>query len=243
MGLVSGHVLGHVLAEDRIELASGDLRRPLSGLELPLRLDLMMPEGSPWELELGFGKGRYLLGRAAAEPGTGFLGIEVARPYYRIAARRASRRGLANLHLLAGDARYVLAVVLPARFARAVHVYFPDPWPKLRHHKRRFLDPQSIDLVLDKLLPDGTFSFATDHADLGAAVAELLRRHPGLEVSERSTVWDGGPRTNYERKYVDEGRPILRLEARWADPRAPRELHPDGATAILVAPNVGGQVL
>jgi len=103
-------------------------------------LDLV-PGAGEWEVEIGFGKGRFLLDQAAARPERRFLGIEVASKYYRLCRQRAERRGLDNVLVVRGEALYLLSAVFPARFAAALHVYFPDPWPKSRHHKRRLFDP------------------------------------------------------------------------------------------------------
>jgi tRNA (guanine-N7-)-methyltransferase len=179
----------------------------------PLALDALVPGGGPWAAEIGFGKGRYLLRRCLEFPERRFLGIELVSEYHRLFVGRARRRGIANWLALRGEALYLLAAVLPRGFAAELHVYFPDPWPKSRHHKRRLFDPETIDLVLGLLAPGGRLSFATDFLDYGEQVAEILAGCSGLEVARRDGVWDDGPRTNYEAKYVAEGRPILRLEA------------------------------
>ena len=219
------------------ELAFAGERRALAEVPLPLDLAAYLPGATAWELEIGFGKGRFLLRRAEESPTEGFCGIEMAGRYYRLAARRASRRGLGNLMLLRGEALYLLSVALPQGFARAIHVYFPDPWPKSRHHKRRFLDPEALDLILEKLLPGGTLFFATDHCGYGEAVMEVLSSQPGLRLRRRDAGWEGGPRTNYEAKFVREGRPILRLEARWSGRAGGAGLHPAGELGVVVAPD------
>jgi tRNA (guanine-N7-)-methyltransferase len=197
----------------------------------------LVPGAAPWELEIGFGKGRFLLARAAERRDRRFLGLELAGEYFRLAARRLARRGLANAALVRGEALYLLAAVLPRAFARELHVYFPDPWPKSRHQRRRLFSPASVDLVLGALEPGGRLCFATDHLDYGAEVEAILAGCPGLTVARRSGGWEDGPRTNYEAKYVEEGRPILRLEAVLAG--APG-LHPAGAREVLVACAVAG---
>ena len=215
-----------------IELASRGRGLTLSETGLPLDLERLVPGTAPWELEIGFGKGRYLLARALAEPPVRLLGIEMASKYFRMVKRRAERRGLDNVALVQGEALYLMSTVLPARTFRAVHVYFPDPWPKDRHHKRRLFDSDTVDLLLSLLAPDGRLFFATDHLDYGASVADLLESHPALEV-ERLTAWPEGARTNYELKYEREGRPILRLGA-GVRPGVPL-IHPEGRDALAVA--------
>ncbi len=210
---------------------------PVAALPAPLPLAELLPGGGPWEVEIGFGKGRYLLRRAAEDPGRRFLGVEIAGAYRRLFVERARRRGLANWLALEGEALYLLAAVLPAGFAAAVHVYFPDPWPKERHHRRRLFDASTVDLVLGLLAPGGRLWFATDHLGYGERVAEILEGYPGLAL-RRHEAWPEGPRTNYEAKYAAEGRPILRLEAipavSSAGAAGTPPLHPAGAAAVLV---------
>lgn len=215
-----------------VRVASAAGETGLTELGAPLPLDALVPGGDGWEVEIGFGKGRYLVRRCAEDPERRFLGIELATEYYRMLVGRAARRGLANWVALRGDALFLLAAVLPAGFAAAVHVYFPDPWPKSRHHKRRLFEPETVDLVLGLLRPGGRLLFATDFLEYGALVAEILESFPGLCVERRERVWDEGPRTNYEAKYIEEGRPILRLEATL---QGPAVLHPRGAAGVLVA--------
>jgi len=207
--------------------------RGLAATAAPLPLDELVPGEGPWEVEIGFGKGRYLLRRCQEEPGRRFLGIELAAEYWGTFVERARRRGLANWIALRGDALALLSAMVPHGFAAAVHVYFPDPWPKSRHHKRRLFDPETVDLVLALLRPGGRLLFATDFLEYGALVQEILESYPGLSVTRRDRPWDDGARTNYEAKYLVEGRPILRLEAT-LDPGAAL-LHPRGAQGVLVA--------
>jgi tRNA (guanine-N7-)-methyltransferase len=206
---------------------------PLRQHATPLDFDALAPGGGPWEVELGFGKGRYLLTRASAEPENRFLGVEVAHQYFRVLAGRARRRGLRNLVVVRGEALGLLATVLPTGFARALHVYFPDPWPKARHQRRRLFDPESVDLVLGVLAPGGTLFFATDFLEYGESVVELLSEVPWLSLRRRVGPWPEGARTNYERKYLEEGRAILRLEAR-REGATQIGLHPAGGAGVTV---------
>ena len=185
----------------------------LAHLAAPLQLEELLSGDGPWEVEIGFGKGRFLLRRAAVEPEGRFLGIEVARKYYRLAQKRMRKQALTNVILIGGEALYLLSVALPAAFASVLHVYFPDPWPKSRHQKRRLFDPDSVDLVIGLLQPGGRLYFATDHLEYGDLVAEILESHPAVTVKIHQGLWEDGPRTNYEAKYEAEGRPIRRLVA------------------------------
>jgi tRNA (guanine-N7-)-methyltransferase len=217
-----------------IAASSGDAEYTLRELAVPLDLGSFVPSARAWEVELGFGKGRYLLHRAECEPDRGFVGVEMAGSYYRLAKRRMCRRELTNAVLLHGEALYLLSVVLPRGFASTVHVYFPDPWPKARHQKRRLFDIETIDLVLDLLTDEGRLFFATDFLEYGEVVREILDSHPMVEVSEVPGPWPGGARTNYEAKYMREGRPILRLEVGRTSARDDA-LHPRGEASVLAA--------
>jgi tRNA (guanine-N7-)-methyltransferase len=212
-------------------VAVAEREEPLRRWPAPLSLDDWLAGPRPWEVELGFGKGRYLLQRAQAEPEGRFLGIEVVSRYYKMVRRRMRHREIDNLLLMRGEALYLLATTVPPGTAQAVHVYFPDPWPKSRHQKRRLFDADTVDLVLGLLAPGGRLFFATDFAEYGGRVTELLEGHPGLEV-ERLGAWPEGPRTNYEMKYVQEARPIVRLAARCP---ATAGLHPLGRQAVVAA--------
>lgn len=214
--------------------STGQRQLALEELPQPLDLDELLPGDGAWEVELGFGKGRYLLERAMAHPERRFLGVEVASKYFRLLDRRAARRGLDNLLRIRGEALYLLAAILPRSFAEILHVYFPDPWPKSRHHKRRLFDPETVDLVLGVLAPGGELFFATDHLEYGEEVQELLASFPGLTVERRDEPWPDGARTHYEAKYVAAGREILRLTAR-LDQAAPPGLHQRGRPGILSA--------
>lgn len=218
-------------------LADRDLT--LGDLHLPLDLDHLIPSADdlerPWEVELGFGKGRYLLRSAQEHPERRYLGIEIVSKYYRLLLTRSRRRGLDNLMVVRGEALYLLSTVLPQGFASALHVYFPDPWHKHRHNKRRMFDPETVDLVLGALRPGGTLFFATDYLEYGDLVTEILQSHPDLDVELVEEPWPDGARTNYEAKFIAEGRPIRRLRARLSDSVDRPSFHPRGEKGIVAA--------
>ena len=98
----------------------------------------------PVHIEIGTGKGTFLLNQARAQPGDNFLGIEWARKYYRYAVDRIGRWGLTNVRIIRTDAATFLADFIPDDSVECFHIYFPDPWPKKRHHKRRFIRPDNL---------------------------------------------------------------------------------------------------
>lgn len=214
-------------------------RRLLADLPCPLSAEQLfgsdLPSPAGWHLEIGCGKGRFLLSSARAAPQAGFIGIEMVARYARLLAGRAARQRVENLAVIHGEALYLLATHLPWGFADSLHIYFPDPWPKSRHHRRRLLDAATVDLVLGVLKPGGRLNFATDYLDYGEAVVELLENAPSIaEIRCRRGEWPDGVRTNWEGKFMTEGRPILRLEAERAVADVPC-LHPLGRDRILAA--------
>ena len=213
-------------------------RHELRDLASPVDLDTLVPGDGPWEVELGFGKGRYLLRRAQEDPDRRFLGIEIVSKYFRLLEGRAARRSLPNLVASRGEALYLLSAALPRAFAEVVHVYFPDPWPKARHQKRRLFDPTTVDLVVGLLAPGGRLLFASDFLEYGEQVVDLLNGYPDLEVERHEAPWPEGPRTNYEAKFMREGRPIVRLTATRARGLT---LHPDGCDDVRVAPRLAAE--
>jgi tRNA (guanine-N7-)-methyltransferase len=169
----------------------------------------------PVELEVGSGKGLFLANAAQAEPAHNFLGVEVARKYAQRAAERLAKHGLANVRVVAGDARLFLARYVPPASLCAVHVYFPDPWWKKRHKKRRvFAEPLVADIERT-LLPGGELRVATDVEEYFGVIRSLVAGHPRFQ--ERPAPEPRIPEheldylTNFERKYRIEGRPIYRV--------------------------------
>lgn len=161
----------------------------------------------PVEIEVGIGKGRYLIAAAQAQPQTNFIGIEWAAKYLRIALERSQKRRLFNLRLVRADAREFVEFFVPSASVRAFHLYFPDPWPKKRHHKRRLFNAAFLDEVARTLEPGGRLWLATDHGDYFAAMQEVLAAD--CRFREVEADW-GAVKTNYEEKYLRAGKPILR---------------------------------
>lgn len=204
----------------------------LLSLPAPVDIEALLPGDGPWEVEIGYGKGKYLLEQARQHPERRYLGVEVVSKYYKMLTRRTRYWQATNLLNIRGEALYLLTSILPRGFAERLHIYFPDPWPKAKHHRRRLLDPETLDLVLGVLAPGAELCFATDFLDYGERVMEILQGYPGLELEPVLDPWPDGARTNYEAKYMEEGRPIIRCRARIAEPT---RLHPRGEAGITAA--------
>jgi tRNA (guanine-N7-)-methyltransferase len=169
----------------------------------------------PVELEIGSGKGLFLANAAQAEPGHNYLGVELSRKYARLAAERLAKRGLANVRVVAGDARLFLARYVPPASLRAVHVYFPDPWWKKRHKKRRVFGEPLVADIERTLQPGGELRVATDVEEYFGVIRSLVAGHPRFQErplpEARMPEHDLDYLTNFERKYRIEGRPIYRV--------------------------------
>lgn len=165
-----------------------------------------------FELEIGCGKGGFLLSRARANPDTRLLGIEWAGKFFRYTADRMARWGMANVRIMRTDAGLFVTRHLPPACVSVLHLYHPDPWPKKRHHKRRIIQPAFVEAVAKVLTPEGRWLLQSDHAEYFAHMQEHLRACPALRPiawDEQDIVlaedWAG---TNFEIKYRREGRPI-----------------------------------
>ncbi len=175
---------------------------------------------APLEVEIGSGKGLFIAGAAQAEPARNFLGIEVARKYAEYAAARLARLGLANARMVHGDGLRVFHELLPAGSVAAVHVYFPDPWWKARHKKRRVLNEPFLRDVERVLVPGGALHFWTDVAEYFETTLELSAActtlSGPLEVAERDPAHDLDYRTHFERRTRLVSKPVYRAEFRKA---------------------------
>jgi len=170
----------------------------------------------PVHIEIGSGRATFLLNQAKACPRVNFLGIEWARKYYRYAVDRIGRWALTNVRIIRTDAAAFLADFVSADSVDCFHIYFPDPWPKKRHHKRRFLNSANLEQLLRCMKTTGVIKVATDHADYFEQIQKVLTDQGSrLEETEFLTTagadqgeWVG---TNFERKYLKEQRPIYTI--------------------------------
>jgi tRNA (guanine-N7-)-methyltransferase len=161
-------------------------------------------------LEIGFGGGEHLAAQAAAHPGIGFIGCEVFDNGVARLVAAVARQGLGNVRIFADDARLLLAA-LPAQSVERVFILFPDPWPKMRHHKRRLVTAATLDRLAEILADGGELRLATDDPDYLAAMLALTTAHPAFawqarrpaDWQERPPDW---PPTRYEEKARAAGR-------------------------------------
>jgi tRNA (guanine-N7-)-methyltransferase len=169
------------------------------------------------EVEIGIGKGRFLLTLAQARPDVSLLGVDWANEFLRIGESRASKRGLANVRFIRVDARELVRAI-PEASVSAYYIFYPDPWPKTRQQKRRFLNPSNAIELGRTLVPGGGLHVATDHPDYWQVIEGVLA---GVRELERLPTFGGdefplpvdAPLTNFEEKYRVAGRE--RFRASW----------------------------
>jgi tRNA (guanine-N7-)-methyltransferase len=144
-------------------------------------LDRVFGRQAPRALEIGFGDGATLVELATGSPGTDFIGVEVHPPGIGRCLLEIEARGISNVRVIAHDAVEVLQSQLPPGSFDEVLLYFPDPWPKKRHHKRRIVQPVFATLVASRLKPGGLLRLATDWAPYAEWMLEVLDAEPALE--------------------------------------------------------------
>jgi tRNA (guanine-N7-)-methyltransferase len=182
----------------------------------PAPLDFVMVFGNARqvEMEIGFGKGLFLLNSALARPDVNFFGVEIERKYQLFTATRMAKRGLVNVRLACGDARAVLRAHIRTDSVHAIHVYFPDPWWKTRHRKRRLWTAEFAAECARVIRAGGMLHTATDVEEYSRIIAGHLAKQPQLRElpapGEKTPEHDLDFLTNFERKSRQAGRAIYR---------------------------------
>jgi tRNA (guanine-N7-)-methyltransferase len=184
--------------------ALGELgpRHVLAYRPAPLDLAEAFGRAAPTILEIGFGMGAATAAIAAAHPEFDYLGIEVHTPGVGALLRLIGEQGLANLRIVQHDAVEVLRDMIPEDSLDGVHIFFPDPWPKKRHHKRRLIQPEFVRLLASRIKPGGYLHLATDWEDYAQHMLAVLDAEPLL----LNTAPDYAPRPDY--------RPLTKFEQR-----------------------------
>ncbi len=195
-----------------------DIILPADCLDGPIDWPRLFGNDNGVEVEIGTGKGTFLINAARANPRINYLGIEWANKYYKYAADRARRWDLANIRMIRCDAKDFIARHTPPQSVQTLHIYFPDPWPKKRHHKRRLFDSNFVAAAVKALVPDGQLHVVTDHKEYFDIIEPLLAGCVQLQLSDFKPCdtaglgeWVG---TNFERKYLAQGRTIYSCTAR-----------------------------
>jgi tRNA (guanine-N7-)-methyltransferase len=170
----------------------------------PFDAEAVFGRVAPLVLEIGSGMGEATAAMAAADPARDVLAVEVHTPGLGNLLRLVEAAGLRNVRVLEADAREVLGALLPPDSLDELRIYFPDPWPKARHAKRRLVTPVLLDLAASRLRPGGRLHVATDWADYAEQALQLVRSHPSYEQvqSDRGTR----PVTRFEQRGRDAGR-------------------------------------
>ena len=189
---------------------------PLYGLPYDgaaIDLHALFGRDAPCVLEIGFGNGDTLVEQAAAAPECDFLGIEVHEPGVGHCLIRAHEAKVSNLRLICHDAIEVLEHgIAPASLSR-INLYFPDPWPKKRHHKRRIVKPSFLALCANRLAPGGALHIATDWSNYAEHIDEVLASDSHFSLAERRTHSGDRPldrpRTKFEQRGLRLGHEIV----------------------------------
>lgn len=162
-------------------LKSGWQRWGLDFADQPIDLPGLFSNTNPITLEIGFGSGDSLASQAAANPNNNFLGVEVHQPGLGHLLMQAEALALTNLRVINHDAVPVLQLMIAPGALACIQIFFPDPWPRRRHHKRRLVQQPFLDLAVSRLEPGGLLHLATDWPHYAESIAGLLSAHPGLE--------------------------------------------------------------
>lgn len=207
-----------VAMQSKHELIVEPIGLDIEALARPIDWREMFGNDHPVELEIGMGKGTFITEQAKARPEVNFFGIEWARWFWRYASDRLRRNGCLNARTVRAEASYFLNEFVPTGSVSVLHIYFPDPWPKARHHKRRLIQEKFMPLMQRILIPHtGRVQIVTDHQDYFEQIQNEVSRANGLKIIEYNRPGSAGQGeyvgTNFERKYRREGRPFYALAA------------------------------
>jgi tRNA (guanine-N7-)-methyltransferase len=200
---------------DRLWPVLGTQARSADGPAGPLDTDAWFGRSAPVVLEIGSGTGTSTLAMAKAEPGVDVVAVEVYRRGLAQLLSAIDGEGVTNIRLVRGDGVDVLEHMFGPESLAGVRVFFPDPWPKARHHKRRLLQPDTVALIADRLRPGGVLHAATDHPGYAEQIAECGDAEPRLRrVAPESAglpISVTRPITKYETKARDAGSAVAEL--------------------------------
>lgn len=189
-----------------------DLQLHPESVEPPICWEAVFGNTHPIEVEIGSGRGRFLYEAASRLPGTNFLGIEHWKKRWVYTLGRLTKHGLTNARIVGLNAIDFVETMVAPESVHAFHIYFPDPWPKRRHQKRRIFSPNFIDVLALRLLQGGHIHVATDYQEYAEHIQPML---DGCQRLERIVpAPEPIARTSFEIKYLQEGRTIYRYTYR-----------------------------
>ncbi len=177
----------------------------------PLEMNRIFPARRPVILEIGFGNGESLVHLAENHPQFNYLGIEIHRPGVGRLLLALERAGLTNVRVFCADAVDVLQSVLPERSLHRINIFFPDPWPKKRHHKRRLIQPDFVRILAAALENQGLLHLATDWSDYAEHMQRVLANFPEFSRIDCQGVVPPRPPSKYERRGKRLGHPVIDL--------------------------------
>jgi tRNA (guanine-N7-)-methyltransferase len=180
------------------------------------RSEVFPDPARPIEIDVGCGDGGFLLAMARHFAQTDFLGIERLLGRVAKVCRCAAREGLGNVRVLRMESSYALGWMLPSGCATRMHLLFPDPWPKKRHARHRFINDESVAAIHRVLAPGGEFLFKTDHEEYFHSACQTIGDSGRLEALPWLPEGTFYPLTDFERQWLAEGKPIR--AARWRKP-------------------------
>lgn len=188
---------------------------PLNQIQPLINWETIFPDPTkPMELEIGMGRAHYLFERALAKPEHNIVGIEYKKTHVTKANEKKVREKITNLHAIYGNAWLLVPEQFKAESLSNISVSFPDPWWKKRHHKRRVLNPDFLNILVSKLKPQGTFFLQTDVSDLFDSYLEMLQAIPNLANADHSSPLQlenpMNARTHREKKCAEFGIPVYR---------------------------------
>ncbi len=166
---------------------------------------------SPKHLEIGSGNGMFLNAQAKRNPHCVFIGTEINGFVLKKALRTAATGSLSNVFYLRKEARYLLRYLIPENILDAIHIYFPDPWSKTRHHKRKLIQPTTIENFARCLKHGGSIFFTSDDVEYATEAKELFEKSPCFNLKTYEMTTSPKIYTKYEKKWITEGRIIYSL--------------------------------
>ncbi len=171
---------------------------------------------APLHIEIGSGSGTFLVNQAIAFGQINFLGIEWANKFYKYTVDRMGRRGIGNVRIIRTEAALFVSEHIKNNCVDCFHIYFPDPWPKRSHHKRRFVSAENVSQMIRCLKKNGLINIATDHAEYFQWMKNVFEGYED-KLKPVEFVKPAGAKneelvgTNYERKYIREKRSVFTL--------------------------------